>query len=157
MTNVNYFPPGSYQMTARNIMFSKAAKGRYVLHASLQRYKDENAWVDSSLAYDIANNDGKLEWAPRGVDRPVTPPEEAEHVPPPSEQVPPGTYLLTSRNVTVVELGRMRLRIEAECQTLGGEWVRSKLDYDIVNCDGEFKWDPHGKLVEAMYKREGPK
>ena len=149
-------PSGSYLLTSRSISFTPRPHGRFVLRAQCRRYLDDNSYLDSELVYDIANNDGKLEWAPHGCKSPVTPTAEATHAEPP-EGIPAGTYLLTSKDVQLVDVGRNRYRLEADCQKLDGSYVRSKLDYDIVNCDGKLMWDPHGKHVEAMYAAQGPR
>jgi hypothetical protein len=58
--------------------------------------------------------------------------------------IPPGTYLRTSRNVSVQPAEEGRIYIVAECQKEDGSWQQSKLKYDIANCNGTLKWAPDG-------------
>lgn len=61
-----------------------------------------------------------------------------------NNQVPPGTYLQTSRNVQVIQAEQGRIVIKAECQKADGSWTTSELKYDIANCNGQLKWAPNG-------------
>lgn len=58
--------------------------------------------------------------------------------------IPPGTYLKTSRNVKVEPAEEGRIWIVAECQRIDGSWKQNKFKYDIANCDGTLTWAPDG-------------
>lgn len=58
--------------------------------------------------------------------------------------IPPGSYLQTSRNVEVKSTDDGRIIIVAECQKIDGSWVQSELKYDIANCNGVLKFAPNG-------------
>lgn len=58
--------------------------------------------------------------------------------------IPPGTYLRTSRNVRVEPAEEGRIWIIAEAQKIDGSWKESRLKYDIANCDGTLQWAPDG-------------
>lgn len=58
--------------------------------------------------------------------------------------IPPGTYLATSRNVQIQQAEQGRIVITAECQRVDGSWQSSELKYDIANCDGTLTWAPNG-------------
>ena len=57
-------PPGTYELTSRNIRVESAEQGRIVLLAECK--KVDGTWVQSQLKYDIANCNGVLKWAPDG-------------------------------------------------------------------------------------------
>ena len=61
-----------------------------------------------------------------------------------SNTIPPGTYQETSRNVSIKKAEEGRIIIVAECLNTNGDWVSSKLKYDIANCDGQLKFAPNG-------------
>ncbi|MGD8778167.1 MAG: hypothetical protein PVH88_04320 [Ignavibacteria bacterium] len=61
-----------------------------------------------------------------------------------ADQIPPGTYLRTSKNVEVVPAEEGRIIIKAETQKADGSWTTSQLKYDIANCNGVLKWAPDG-------------
>ena len=58
--------------------------------------------------------------------------------------IPPGTYLRTSRNVSVEPAEEGRIWIVAECQKVDGSWQKNRFKYDLANCDGTLKWAPDG-------------
>ncbi|WP_437822051.1 hypothetical protein [Sorangium sp. So ce1078] len=53
--------------TSSDIKLEPAGKGRFVLTAKCTKLN--GAQVSSRLDYDIANNDGVLQWAPHGIGR----------------------------------------------------------------------------------------
>ena len=58
MSNGNTPPPGSYQQTSRNIVFTPDGGGGGTLTASCQTI--DGNWVQSTLKYDVANCNGVL-------------------------------------------------------------------------------------------------
>lgn len=61
------------------------------------------------------------------------------------QKIPPGTYTKTSKNIELQGVGEGRFRLVADCQKLDGSgYVRSELDYDIANDDGQLVWAPEG-------------
>ena len=64
MSNGTPPPPGTYQQTSQNVTFTPTEQGRYQLSALCQTI--DGNWVQSTLAYDIANCNGQLTWAPTG-------------------------------------------------------------------------------------------
>lgn len=57
---------------------------------------------------------------------------------------PPGSYTLTSRNITFTEDPDQKGMLSAECQQRDGSWVKSALKYDIANNNGVLMWAPAG-------------
>ncbi len=60
----NTIPPGTYQLTSRNVRISDAGDGRITITADTQMAN--GSWTTSSLKYDIANCNGQLKFAPDG-------------------------------------------------------------------------------------------
>ena len=58
-------PPGSYTLTCNNITFT-GTPGQTPLTLSANCQTASGGWNQTSLAYDIANCNGNLQWAPNG-------------------------------------------------------------------------------------------
>lgn len=58
-------PPGSYSSTCRNISFS-GSPGQTPMTLSATCQTANGNWQQTTLAYDIANCNGNLQWAPGG-------------------------------------------------------------------------------------------
>jgi hypothetical protein len=57
---------------------------------------------------------------------------------------PPGTYQATSRDIKFEPAEEGRFVLVAQCRKIDGQWVESRLKYDIANCNGVLKWAPTG-------------
>lgn len=58
-------PPGSYSLTCKNIAFS-GSSGQTPTTLSATCQTANGSWQQTTLAYDIANCNGNLKWAPGG-------------------------------------------------------------------------------------------